>query len=457
MLEKNIFFISRPSYGVYRAIILGCKKNCEQLVNLKLEIRFFEKKFPTINFILFFLKNIINLNFLDKKKYLYITYRKCEIGRHAAATTYRDIKTYKSKFYRVFNLLKYLFLAGVNVDHAYSISNSIVGAYIDHCGYLNGIYFRVFALKKKIIYTNNYPRGLFSINFKKKKNAILSNNENAIRLFKNKKKLDLTNSRNKMLEFLKNPNLLPWMRYTKYTAIKNYKMNFNDVDYVVYCHSFVDGSLWFGNDEFPNIKDWLEFTLHELRKNNAKVIIKAHPNFYNKTIESASLDKKIFDQIIRKHENKNFVFINKAVPNYELLKKLSKKTILISHHGTSLLEGAVSGFKTICSTSTIWSPDFKISNQWFNPTDYKRILKKKWKDLYYTNNNDLKIVLHQFIINKYSLYGKNAYSKIICEHLNINSKQFYSKHVSNIIQKISEKSLNKLVDKLSNNVEKIYK
>ena len=74
-----------------------------------------------------------------------------------------------------------------------------------------------------------------------------------------------------------------------------------------------------------------------------------------------------------------------------------------------------------------------------------------------SHSDDLKIVLHQFIINKYSLYGKNAYSKIICEHLNINSKQFYSKHVSNIIQKISEKSLNKLVDKLSNNVEKIYK
>ena len=169
MLEKNIFFISRPSYEVYRAINLGCKKNCEKLVNLKLEIRFFKKKSPTINFIFFFLKNIINLNFLDKKKYLNLVYRKCEIGRHAAATTYKDAKTYKSKFYRVFNLLKYFFLAGVNVDHAYSISNSVVGAYIDHCGYLNGIYFRVFALKKKILYTNNHPRGLFCINFRKKK------------------------------------------------------------------------------------------------------------------------------------------------------------------------------------------------------------------------------------------------------------------------------------------------
>ncbi|MDA7713978.1 hypothetical protein N8824_01560 [Candidatus Pelagibacter sp.] len=457
MMKKKIFFASRPTHGVYRAINLGCKKHAEKLTKSNFELKFFKKKIPSIGFFIFFFKNIINFNFINKKKYLNLTYRKCEIGRHATAMTYRDINTYHSIFHKLFNLIRYFFWSGMYVDHAYFIADDIDAAYIDHCGYLNGLYFRVFALKKKIIYTNNHPRGLFFIDFSKIKNKRLNANENAIRLFKVKKKYNLANSQKKILYFIKNPKLIPWMSTTKYKNISIPKSKIQNYDYVVYCHSFLDGNLWFGNDGFSNLRDWLEYTLEELKKNNEKVIIKAHPNFYNKVVgEYAVRDKKIFDEIKNKYQNKNFLFINESIPNSELMKRLSKKTILISHHGTSLLEGSVCGFKTICSMSTIWSPNFNISNQWFNPKDYSKVLKKKWKELRFTNIKDLNIVLYQLTKNKYAFCGNFHFHKIICRHFKINNFQYHSKYLIDLMNKTPQDSINKLASKLSSNVEKIY-
>ena len=85
------------------------------------------------------------------------------------------------------------------------------------------------------------------------------------------------------------------MNTTKYKDINILTKDLSNYDYVVYCHSFVDGNLWFGNDGFSNLRDWLEFTLTELYLNNSRVIVKAHPNFYNNIIgEYAQNDKKIF-------------------------------------------------------------------------------------------------------------------------------------------------------------------
>ena len=456
MIKKNFFFISRPLDGIYKAIGLGCKKHLESFTKLKFKIKFYKKKAPSFNFLIFFLKNIINLNFFNKKKYLNLTYRNCDIGRHAAAITYRDLFTYNSIFHEIFNLIKYLFLAGVNVDHAYAIVDDIKAAYIDHCGYLNGIYFRVFALKKKIIYTNNNPRGLFYIDFSKKKNKKLNKNENAIRLFKKKQTNNFTNNKKKIFAILKNPKLIPHMRTTRYRNVDFLKLELEKYNYVIYCHSFVDGSLWFGNDSFLNLRDWLEFTLKELKKNNSRVIIKAHPNFYRKMYsEVGKKDQKIFNKITNKYKNENFLIINKSISNYEFMKKLSKKTILISHHGTSLLEAEVMGFKTICSTATIWNPHFNVSNQWRNREDYSKLLKKRWEELDFSNNKDLNNILHQYLNNKYTSIGNYHFIKIVCRHLRIKNFKGYEKEINNLINNISQNSINRLASKLSTNIEKI--
>jgi hypothetical protein len=456
MIKKKIFFISRPLDGIYKAIGLGCKKHVESLTKLEFKIKFYKKKTTSFNFLIFFLKNIINLNFLNKKRYLNLTYRNCDIGRHAAAITYRDLFTYNSIFHEIFNLIKYLFLAGVNVDHAYAIVDDIKAAYIDHCGYLNGVYFRVFALKKKIIYTNNNPRGLFCIDFSKKENKKLNKNENAIRIFKKKITNNFTNNKKKFFSILKNPKLIPHMKTTKYRNVGFLKSELKKYNYVIYCHSFVDGSLWFGNDSFSNLRDWLEFTLKELKKNNSRVIIKAHPNFYRKMYsEIGKKDQKIFNQITNKYKSENFLIIDKSISNYKFMKKLSKKTILISHHGTSLLEGEMMGFKTICSTATIWNPHFNVSNQWRNSEDYSKVLKKRWEELDFSNNKDLNNILHQYTNNKYTSIGNYHFMKIVCRHLRFKNFKGYEKEINNLINNTSQNSINRLASKLSANIEKI--
>ena len=456
-MKENILFVSRPSNGVYRAINLACCNHLEKYSDTKCKVVFFKKKFPSIHFLFFFLKNILNLSFLNKHKYLNLIYRKCDIGRHATAMTYRDISTYHSNFSKSLNLLKYFFWSGVIVDHAYKIVDKIKGGYIDHCGYLNGLYFRVFALKKKIIYTNNHPRGLFFIDFSKKNKSKKNKNENAIRLFKPKKSFNTAKGRKKINQFLKNPKLIPWMSTTKYKDINIFHKNLSNYDYVVYCHSFVDGNLWFGNDGFSNLRDWLEFTLNELHLNNSRVIVKAHPNFYNNIIgEYAQNDKKIFEEIKKKYSNTNFIFINEPITNSQLINKINKKSILISHHGTSLLECSVKNFKSICSMSTIWNPSFKISNQWFNPSGYKNILKLKWNNLKKPNQKDLNVVLHQLTMNKFAFCGKYHFHKIICRHYGIDNLKFHSGGLVKLMNNSNKESIKKLAIKLSRNIENIH-
>ena len=63
---------------------------------------------------------------------------------------------------------------------------------------------------------------------------------------------------------------------------KIFNKDLSDVDYLIYAHSFIDGQLFYGYDEFVNLFDWLEFTIKFLKKRNKKIIVKSHPNFHNK-------------------------------------------------------------------------------------------------------------------------------------------------------------------------------
>ena len=50
-------------------------------------------------------------------------------------------------------------------------------------------------------------------------------------------------------------------------------------------------------------------------------------------------DRKLFYKIISHYsDNDNIIIIKDPIKNGDLLKKLNKKTILISHHGSAILE-----------------------------------------------------------------------------------------------------------------------
>ena len=458
-MSKNILFVTRPTKDFYRIFNTSCLTHIERLTKKKFTIQYFKKSFPDLKFMMFYFYKIFSLQVFIKENYLNLEYRNCDIGRYATSQTFRDLTTYRSKFNETVNLLKYFFLAGSNVDQAYRIADKIQGAYIDHPGYLNGIFFRIFAIKKKIIYSNNYPKSFFFVNFKKKSNLRLNKIENSMRLFLRKTdKIKSSEGIKTTLDYIKNPKKIPCMSETSFKKLGHKKYNLQNYDYIVYCHSFVDGALWYGNDGFLNLKEWLEFTLHHLKINNARVIIKPHPNFYiDSTVAYAKNDRIIYNQIVKKFQNENFLFINEPYANSNFLKRIKKKTILISHHGTALLEGSALAFKTICSKATLWTPKYKISNQWGSKAEYSKLLKKNWKNLRYPNKKDLNIISYLLFKTKYVAGGSKHYETTILNHFNIKRIETF-RNLQKIFNKINndpKNSFSKLINKISHQIDEV--
>ena len=207
---------------------------------------------------------------------------------------------------------------------------------------------------------------------------------------------------------------------TKFNKIsKNEK--YENIDYIVYTHSFLDAQLIFGNDGFENTFDWLDTTLKYLKYQNKKTIIKCHPNFYNKAFKKISAeDKKIFEIIYNKYKKtNNFIFIKESVLNIDLLNRINNKNfIAISHHGSVILELAYLNIKTICSIANFFNEDFKISNTWNDPKKYINLLNKNWNDLEFPNKEDVLSLGYQLLLSDHNFYGKKSFHAIFAKILN---------------------------------------
>ena len=118
---------------------------------------------------------------------------------------------------------------------------------------------------------------------------------------------------------------LPWLKNTKYHKITSNR--YYDYNYVIYCHSFTDAQLIYGDDGFSSTYEWLIFTLNFLKQQNAKVIIKPHPNFWNSYLigkdSNIDFDRRIYENILLKYNNvKNFLFLDRAISNFEYLRQV---------------------------------------------------------------------------------------------------------------------------------------
>ena len=180
------FFSTRKESGFYNYIIKGVKLKIKEKYNTKVIYYNIPKKI-TFCFLYIFFLNLINLNLFRPKKIIKIKYKGCLIGRHVLAHVYRDLSSYRNIYYFYKNLIKSFLIGGLIVDHAYQLSKKVKFVYIDHIGYLNGLYFKVFLIKKKIIFSNGYPRGLYYIDARKRftKNLEIEDSEQNIVDWKN--------------------------------------------------------------------------------------------------------------------------------------------------------------------------------------------------------------------------------------------------------------------------------
>ena len=137
-----------------------------------------------------------------------------------------------------------------------------------------------------------------------------------------------------------------------------------------------------------------------------------------------------------------------------ILDKLDKKTILISHHGSAILEGLFLNFKCIASRAAFWSSIFKLTNDWNNRSNYKKVLLKSWKELKTHNKNDLYNVCYQLFCNPLSLYGKYYWQQIMSKELNIPRKKIYeeSAYIFDKV-KITKNDIKKIAINISKTIE----
>ena len=449
-----MFLSTQKPEHLYKFFVLSSKKNAEFFLKKKLSLEILKPfKYPSFSYIIFLIFIIVSGKIFSKERTL-ICYRKVEIGRFILAATFKDYKTYVSKLYFYRILLSNFINAGILLKtiEYYVINKKIKAAYVDHCGYLYGVIYSYLADKKIPVYTNNFPSTIYRVGFKNDQKKIYKKYENSLKInCRHKLSKNKINKIKKVLyNFSKTPNMIPWMGKKNYKKFD--KINYKKFDFVVYAHSFTDGQLWYGNDGFENTLDWLEFTLNKLSKLNKKVLIKAHPNFYEPSYGISSFwDKIIYSKVIKKFKkNKNFYFIDKPLFNFKLLNKISKNCVLVTHHGTVLFEGASFGFKTICSKATFFDKKFKVSNFWSNKSEYEKLLNLKQNRLNSSSKNDLLFLFYKTFIDDFSCFGKKVWENIIAKEAGINAKKFYAKiKVFPMMGKIqeSQKYLNKVVGK----------
>ena len=177
MYNKKIHYFAttvKPN-KLWEYLAISSQIDAEKKLNKKLKLFVIKKKFPSFNFIIFFIKSIFKLNIFFFKKFINLKYKNCEIGFHAAAHTYGNFSVYSSQIKTYFNILRSFILAGSIIETAYDLVNKVDAIFIDHPANINNIYFNIFCSKSKIIYTVCYPRSFFCVDKRKSKNKKINN------------------------------------------------------------------------------------------------------------------------------------------------------------------------------------------------------------------------------------------------------------------------------------------
>ena len=471
MLKKNqknvnYFASTRKISSVYKFLASASQKNIEKKLNIKTEILIIKKRFPSIKFLFFFMYSIFSGKLFSNERYILLEYRGHNLGRFAYATISVNIESFYKVLKSLILKLKYLFLAGAVIDTAYYYSRKICGAYVDHGVYLNGLYIDVFLKNDIRIYSNNYPKGLFTAKLKKRSKINFSYEKLIQVKYKKMNSLQESKVRKMIKKTLIDPNFIPWMKMVKFKKQKKI-IDYNKFDYIIYAHAFTDAQLVFGYDGYANMCDWLIETINILKKLKKSVIIKPHPNFYdylllnldkkNKEKNISYKDHQMYLKIKNMYNDPTIQFLDEPYLNMEFLNKLNKKKhIIITHHSSAILECCYMGFKCISSKSTFWDKKIKLTNSFSNRIQNEKVLNKKFQYLKYSKSIDVLNIFNEIYFNKYGPYGDGNFIRLLRKILGIKelSRFGYNKELNTQIKKSKIKTL-KTIDTISQNIEEI--
>jgi len=376
----------------------------------------------------------------DKYCWAYFQYKGINVGRYAMSISFRDVKSNlnKNKF-RLLTLISAI--KGVILIHRIEkIEQNFDAFYIDHGVYLNGIFIEYASKKRKSIFTNDYPYGLIHWNTSRKISYEILHSLPFNSFIK-----DVDFDEGNLL------NDIPYLFKIPETSIKK---DYKDIDLVVYAHSFTDAQIIFGlNDAYINMYDWFNDVCEILSKSRKKVLIKGHPNFYSQgTSDIIKMDRDLFNFFAKKFKNNsNLYFIDKAISNECLLNSIDKKTVLVSHHGNSLIEGAALGFKCISSNNSVWKEFFHF-NEFSTRKEMKRLLLTHYSNLHNKpKKNELFNFLHALKRTKSSYYYDECWYSLIAKNIGMSSYDFII--TPGLIKSVDSKTFDQIVDDVSNSIQ----
>ena len=455
---KEVLLTTRYTDDIYKLIINACLKDInKKKICIKPETIKFKKK-PDFIFLFYCLIILIKGSFFRKDKIALLKFKNVNFGKNLLSITFRSYDTYNSKYKFYYHLFKNIYKISIYYQTAeYYLKNyKFNNVYLDHLEYLNGIFYQIFINKNKCIFTNRYPRNII-----KTKNKKISKIFQVKFVKKSFSKLETKKIILKSREVFNSvKDYIPWMYHTKY---HNGSLdNLNKYKYIIYAQSFTDSQLEHGYDGFTNTFEWLKYTIEKLNRKNVSFIVKAHPNFYintkiNSLHERSRWDQKIYYDLINKYRlYKNILFINKPVENIHVIKRLNKKCIAITKHGSVQLEMIHNNFKIISSACNLIDPKYKISNTWKNKKEYQNLLNRDWDKLKFFHKNNYLNIIHNLFLDKNSFYGENFYINQLRKQMvkkNYIKKNSSYEDTINKFNKINNK--NQIIDQISLAITKI--
>jgi len=319
------------------------------------------------------------LNFSSNRPYYIFEVGRVEIGRYATASTLRGVSTNRSALsfflqYHI-NLVRCAFVLGA----AKRLSRNTVGLYLGNVYYLDGIVVDFFLQRQKVSVYLNLPEPDDLLCIKGNYDNIRALQQHLSER-KHAANTTLSEAADYMKDRLRDPKGLIHYYRPGEVVSEAFAASKGKIAVIVYAHAFTDAQLPYGFDGFKGVYEWLSFTINELVDNNEEfdVYLKAHPNFFGgpDTSGTVEMDRLLWKDFAKQTCPK-IRLVNDSTSNFELLRGFDpSNTILISHHGNAVVEGASMGFSVISSSASPWGRQYKFARTWSSKDDYQLILSR---------------------------------------------------------------------------------
>ena len=300
-----------------------------------------------------------------------------ELGRYVAASALRNVEAQRSKVTLYFRLIESLLRSIFVHAAAVRLSDKVSSIFLGNVYYLDGIWIDFFLRQPHVtVYLELDPHGLVCVN---REFPNLSALQEYLAGHDRNTEEKVTQAKTYMARRLKRPAEAIWY-YSESNQPLDTKLDLkpSKVAIVVYAHSFTDAQFSFGPDGFLGVYDWLSFTLKELKeRDDIDVYVKAHPNFFGTTSASgiAEMDRRLWNRLASEMKSFGFNVVDAAIPNSVFLSNFdTSQTVLISHHGNALVEGAFLGFRCLASRSGPWYEFYSFLDVYNSVATYKEML-----------------------------------------------------------------------------------